>query len=335
MDISREELLDIYHTKRFNFAPHDKLGKSTQREDSIDLYLQELAAAYDFPELHRFRVVVDCCNGTSAPLLRRLNQDFGFQFILINERMEGARFAHEPSTNARTVGLQLAPLVLPLEADAGFLFDVDSDRVALATDLGEPVSEELILPLLADHHLPASHGKLVITNLSSTSLLEEVAARRGGTVIRVPVGRQAAMDALATYRPEQIAMAGEGTGAVMLAGFRFIYDGIASMLSILTMMADRQQKLSSILASYPRYSMRKGEVRVASPRIPSLLMELQHEHSDGVATTADGLRIDWPGRWFHIRVSQTEPVVRVICEQRGDPPSEMFEHLMDRVRRLA
>ncbi|MBK5292915.1 MAG: hypothetical protein JJE04_14745 [Acidobacteriia bacterium] len=329
------ELLDIYHLKRFSFAGYTKLGKLSEQKDSIDLYLKELSAAYEFDKLRRFRVVVDCCNGTSAPLLRRLNQDFGFQFILINERLEGERFAHEPSTNARTVGLQLAPLVTPLQADAGFLFDVDSDRVALATDQGEAVSEEMILPLLADHHLPKSAGKLVITNLSTTALLEDVAAGHAGKVVRVPVGRQAAMDALATYRPEQIAMAGEGTGAVMLAGFRFIYDGIASMLSILSMMAERGQSLSSILAAYPRYSMLKGVVPVVSPRIPSLLMEMQQDHQDGIANTADGLRVDWPGRWFHIRVSQTEPVVRVICEQRGEPPYEMFERLMDRVRRLA
>jgi phosphomannomutase len=328
------ELLDIYHLKRFAYARYQDLGRLREQQDAIGEYLKELAAAYDFDTLKRFRVVVDCCNGTSALLLHRLNQDYGFGFILINDRIEGSRFAHEPSTTARTVALQLAPLVVPLKADAGFLFDVDSDRVAIATELGEPVSEELILPLLADHHLPESPGKLVITNLSTTALLKEVAARHGGEVIRVPVGRQAAMDALAIHGMDRIALAGEGTGAVMLARFRFIYDGIASMLSILTMMAARGRPLSEITRAFPRYSMLKGEVPLASPRIPALLMELQREYGDGEANTADGLRVDWPGQWFHIRVSQTEPIVRVICEQRGDPPKELFRTLMDRVRRL-
>ena len=124
------------------------------------------------------------------------------------------------------------------------------------TEDGTPVSEEMVLPLLADYLLPRGPGKLVITNLSTTALLEEIAARHGGKVVRVPVGRQAAIDALASYRPEQIALAGEGTGAVMMPQFRFVYDGIASMLAVLSMMRERGRKLcrdpgrlSALLAS--------------------------------------------------------------------------------------
>ena len=163
----------------------------------------------------------------------------------------------------------------PLGADAGFLFDVDSDRVAIADETGAPISEEMILPLLADYLLPRGPGKLVITNLSTTALLEEVAARHGGKVLRVPVGRQAAIDALSAYRPEQIALAGEGTGAVMMPRFRFVYDGIASMLAILSMMISRGAKLSEILAAYPRYSILKGQAPLVSQRIPALLTSLQ------------------------------------------------------------
>jgi phosphomannomutase len=217
-------------------------------------------------------------------------------------------------------------------ADAGFLFDADSDRVALAADDGEPVSEELVLPLLADYLLPKSPGKLVITNLSTTALVEEVAKRHGGKVIRVPVGRQAATDALAGYRPEQIAVAGEGTGAVMMPQFRFVYDGIASMLAILSMMCEQRRRLSGILAGYPRYCILKAQVPLATHRIPALLMELCERYRDGRANVVDGLRVDWPDRWFHVRVSQTEPVLRVICEQRGQPPRELFDSLMEQVR---
>jgi phosphomannomutase len=329
------ELLDIYHLRKFAFAPHTALGRLRDEPEAIDHYLDNLAEAYDFEALSRYRVVVDCCNGTSALLLRRLNVRHGFRFILINERLEGAQFAHEPATNARTLTLQLVPLIGPLQADAAFLFDVDSDRVAVATERGDAISEEMILPMLADHLLPASPGKLVITNLSTSALLEDVAARHGARVLRVPVGRQAAMDALATYRPEQVALAGEGTGAVMMAQFRFVYDGIASMLAILAMMHERSQPLSEIVASYPRYSMIKGEVPLSSRNIPALLMRLQREYEDGAANVSDGLRVDWPGRWFHVRVSQTEPIVRIICEQRETPPQALYDALTDFVARFA
>ncbi|HLJ18503.1 MAG TPA: hypothetical protein VKV15_28690 [Bryobacteraceae bacterium] len=329
------ELLDIYHLRKFTFAEWDGIGQVRAEMDAIDRYLDDLAGAYDFSALRRFKVVVDCCNGTSSLILRRMNQRFGFQFILINEQIEGRWFAHEPATNRSTIALQLAPLVRPLGADAGFLFDADSDRVAIATDEGTPVSEEMVLPLLADFLLPKGDGKLVITNLSTTALTEQVAQRHGGKVIRVAVGRQAAMDALACYRPEQIAIAGEGTGAVMMPQFRFIYDGIASMLAILAMIEERRRPLAEIIDSYPRYSICKGQVLLAPQRMPALFVDLRERYREGHADTSDGLRVDWPDRWFHVRVSQTEPIVRVICEQRGDPPADLFESLMDQVRSYA
>ena len=327
-----EELLDIYHLRKFALAGWDAIGKLRQETGAMDRYLDDLALVYDFDALRRFRVVVDCCNGTSALILRRLNDRFGFGFILINEKIEGVRFAHEPSTTRDAVALQLAPLMQPLKADAGFLFDVDSDRVAMADESGAPVSEEMMLPLLADYLLPRGPGKLVITNLSTTALLEDIAAQHGGKVLRVPVGRQAAIDALGAYRPEQIALAGEGTGAVMMPRFRFVYDGIASMLAVLSMMAERGVPLSAILGAYPKYSILKGQVPLVSQRIPALLMSLRESFPDGQATAIDGLRMDWPGRWFHVRVSQTEPIVRVICEQRGEAPRRLFETLLEQVR---
>ncbi len=329
------ELLDIYHLKKFRFVEWDRVGRLEQRDDAIDAYLDELARVFDLESLRRFKVVVDSTNGTSSLILRRMNERFGFDFLLINAQIEGVTFAHEPATDRRTVALQLAPLVRPLGADAGFLFDVDSDRVAMATEKGEAISEEMVLPVLADYLLERGPGKLVITNVSTTALVEEVASWHGGKVIRAPVGRQAAIDALSGFRPEQIAVAGEGTGAVMMPQFRFVYDGIAAMLAILSMMREQGRKLSEILARYPRYSMLKGAVPLVSNRVPEMLMELRKRYADGVANTLDGLRVDWPDRWFHVRVSQTEPIVRVIVEQRGDPPERLFEALLDFVRAYA
>lgn len=328
------ELLDIYHLRKFNYVDWDRLGKLSEQSDAIDRYVDDLAAAFDLEALKQFRVVVDCCNGTSALILSRLVERFGVNLVLINARID-AGFAHEPEINARTVSLQLSPLIGPLKADAGFLFDADADRVAIATNEGEPVSEEMVLPLIASHQLPRSPGKLVLTNLSTTALVDQVAAKHGGSVVRVPVGRQAAIDALSGYRPDQLAVAGEGTGAIMLPRFRFVYDGIAAMLTVLSILKERGQPLSAILREFPKYSMLKGEVPLRSMKIPLLYSALRERYADGRSNTLDGLRVDWPDRWFHVRVSQTEPIVRVIAEQQGEAPHELFEQLMDQVQGLA
>ncbi|MBM3727524.1 MAG: hypothetical protein FJW40_19145 [Acidobacteria bacterium] len=326
------ELLDIYHLHKFDFAEWRGLGSLHRDEGAIDAYLADLASAFDFDDLRSYRVVVDCCNGTSAAILKRLNELHGFRFVLINAALDGTAFAHEPATDRRTVALQLAPLVEPLAADAGFLFDADSDRVAFASERGEPASEEMVLPMLADHLLTPKTGQLVITNLSTTALVDVVAGWHGGRVVRVPVGRQAAIDALAGYSADQVALAGEGTGAVMMPRFRFVYDGIASMLGLLSLMSARRCSLSRVLAGYPAYSVLKGTHRLSSQRVPALMMALRERFDDGAANMVDGLRVDWEDRWFHVRVSQTEPVIRVIAEQRGAPPNALFESLMDQVR---
>ena len=121
----------------------------------------------------------------------------------------------------------------------------------------------------------------------------------------------------------------------MMPRFRFVYDGIASMLAVLSMMRERNQRLSDILAAYPRFSILKGQIPLVSQRVPALLMDLQRRYAGGHSNTVDGLRVDWPDRWFHVRVSQTEPIVRVICEQRGEPPAAMFEALLEQVRSFA
>jgi phosphomannomutase len=106
------------------------------------------------------------------------------------------------------------------------------------------------------------------------------------------------------------------------------------MLGLLSMMAERGRKLSEIIAAYPNYCILKGQLPLVSQRIPALFTDLQRRYRDGLINTTDGLRVDWPDRWFHVRVSQTEPIVRVICEQRGSPPTALWEFLMDQVRNL-
>ena len=104
------------------------------------------------------------------------------------------------------------------------------------------------------------------------------------------------------------------------------------MLAVLSMMVERKQTLSEIVGAYPRYSILKGQVPLSTPQLPLLMMELQEKYADGAVNVTDGLRVDWEDHWFHVRVSQTEPVVRVICEQRGNPPQALFDSLMEAVR---
>lgn len=327
-----EELLDIYHLRKFRLAGHAGVGRRREDDTAIEAYLDVLAAEFQMDRLRRYRVLVDCTNGTSGLVLRRMQERFGLDLILINEALEGRAFVHEPSTTKKMAELQLAPLVKTVGADAGFLFDIDSDRVAFATEQGEAASEELVMAVIADEMLERGPGRIVLTNLSTTALLEEVAGRHGGRVVRLPVGRQAVIDALSGYRMEQIAVAGEGTGAVMLPQFPYVYDGIAAMLRILERMERRGESLAEMIAAYPAYTILKGKIPVRTRFIPELFDELEQRWPEARRDRRDGLRLDWDGQWVHVRMSQTEPVIRVICEQRGGAPRRLFDEVMDLVR---
>ncbi len=329
------ELLDIYHLRKFEFRDWTQVGKLREDQDSLEKYIDDLERVFGANVLDGMRIVADCSSGLSSVILKRLKERHPADITMINAAMESKAFAHTPNTNARTVGLQLAPVVQAIGADLGVLFDMDSDRIAVCCGDGEVVSEELILPLLAQYQLKRQPGRMIITNLSTTSLVEVVAERHGGTVLRVPVGRQHAMDALSMYPAEKIAVAGEGTGAVMLPEFRFVYDGIASLLALVGHLKQEKCSLKEMLAGLPRYDMRKIEVALDAKRIPEMMTKLEDEWAAAKLDTQDGLRVDFEDGWFHVRVSNTEPVVRLIVEMRKGSAGQLVSKLLDTVRSYA
>ncbi|MBM3761556.1 MAG: hypothetical protein FJW36_15065 [Acidobacteria bacterium] len=329
------ELLDIYHLRKFDFRDWTQVGRLHFDDEAIERYINDLENVFDFEMLRGLKLVADCSSGLSSLILKRLKERHPIDITMINATLEPKAFAHTPNTNARTVGLQLAPVVQAIGGDMGVLFDMDSDRIAVCCGDGEVVSEEMILPLLAEYQLMRQPGRMIITNLSTTSMVEDVASRYGGTVLRVPVGRQHAMDALAMYPAERIAVAGEGTGAVMLPEFRFVYDGIASLLALASHLRQRGTSLKKLLAGMPSYDMRKAEVSLDAKRIPELMTELEDQWAGAKMDTQDGLRVDIDNGWFHVRVSNTEPVVRVIAEMREGSAEGLMSKLLDMVRSYA
>ena len=329
------ELLDIYHLRKFDFKDWTQVGRLHFDEEAIEFYIGELERVFEVRDLVGLKIVADCSSGLSSLILKRLKERHPLDITMINATLESKAFAHTPNTNARTVGLQLAPVVQAMGGDLGVLFDMDSDRIAVCCGDGEVVSEEMILPLLAEYQLKRQPGRMVITNLSTTSVVDDVAAKYNAKVLRVPVGRQHAMDALSMYPAEGIAIAGEGTGAVMLPEFRFVYDGIASLFALGSHLKKENASLKRVLAKMPRYDMRKVEVKLEAKRIPELMTHLEDHWSGSQMDTQDGLRVDIEHGWFHVRVSNTEPVVRVIAEMREGSVEGLMAKLLDTVRSYA
>jgi phosphomannomutase len=306
------EVLDLYHLGRMEKADTDHLG--TLREDgfAIDRYFEALGAFIDAGAIRkaRFKVVVDACSGAGALLLERFADLFGFDLIPINNEPNGF-FPHDPEPRPRNAQ-QVVSVVKAVGADAGFLLNSDVSRISLVSETGESLSEEFTFPLVADARL-AGHPGIVVTNFSTSRMIEDVAAARRSPIIRTKVGQSHAIQALLQ---EEGVLAGEGSGGVAIPAFQPAFDGFLTMAAILEMLVTSGKRLSALVDALPRYHIVKEKIYCPPSIIHSVVDAVGAFFHGKAVDTGDGLRAEDRGGWVQVRISATEPMIRVIAEDR-------------------
>jgi phosphomannomutase len=301
-----QELLDVYHTSDFRLAAWDRVGPVTSDGQVVARYLEHLLAALDVAAIRRRapRLVVDFCNGAVAPVARRFLEALGCTLVGLNEEPSG-QFAHPPAPSAANMG-PLAAEVRRSDADLGAAINVDGDRLAFATGAGVALSEEHTLPLAAIARLRRRPG-LVVTNLSTSSMIEAVAAR----VVRAMVGENHVVDrGLAV----DAVLAGEGNGGVAVLPTSTTFDGLLTLGLVLEELAASGATLEALAGRIPPRAMRKRELACA-PNVAYRVVEtFRARYSDLGPDGSDGVRVAWPDAWLHVRASNTEPLLRIIAE---------------------
>jgi len=329
------QLIDIYNSRKFQQAETPKLGLKKSDERAIEDYLDHLAAHFDATLIAsgKFNVTVDCSNGTAALILEKLAKRFGFNAALINNVTNVQEFSHAPNPNATNLGQLVTPIVKAVKGDLGVMFDLDCDRIAVAAETGEPVSEEKIICLIADYLLEKKPGGILLTNNSTTHALDEIVTRRKGQMVRCRVGRVFAIDMAYSMDREKIILIGEGTGAIMFPRLGMAFDGLATLLYLLSLLAERKKKLSEMVAALPPYVMRKAKVSLSLGGICSFMTDLRAKYQTAKPDLSDGILVSLKDAWFHVRSSQTEQCVRVIVEGKGTEPDELFTSLLHRAQK--
>lgn len=303
-------LLDIYHLGRF---AHQKLKKSSAVINEInpeEIYFTWLRSKLKITEIARarFKVVVDACNGAGALLVDKFFAGLDSEVIALNNQPSGY-FPHEPEPRPRNAG-EVASLIRATKANVGFLLNSDVSRVSLVTETGETLSEEYTLPVSASYYLQQDPGA-VITNLSTSRMIEAVARKFHLPVIRTRVGQSAIIQ---TMLQEKASLAGEGSGGLALKNFQPAFDGFAVMGLILEMMAMEQKRLSELVKPLPRYYIVKDKVICPPHRLHSLVAETRKLYPRAEINSIDGLQVNLKDVWVHIRASSTEPLIRIISE---------------------
>jgi phosphomannomutase len=274
----------------------------------IDAVLALPMVDVDRIRARRLRVALDCCRGAGAVIMPALLERLGCQVTAIDMEPDG-RFPRPPEPVAENLG-ELERLVADSGSDVGFAVDPDVDRLAIVADDGRAIGEDYTLALAARVVLKQRPG-IVVTNLSTSRIVDDIAAQAGGRVVRAPVGE---VNVAVRMRDEGAVVGGEGNGGVILPELHLGRDAPLAAALVLQLLANGEGTLSQIVSRYPRYAIVKDKLDRPDVSLDAVYDVLRTSFSGAQVDTQDGLRLSWPDSWVHIRPSGTEPIVRVIAE---------------------
>jgi phosphomannomutase len=295
-------------------AEWDALGGWSEDDGAVKRHLRRIL---EIPILdveairrRRFRVALDCVRGAGGTIFPRLLEALGCQVHAINLETDG-RFPREPEPVAENLG-ELEALVRSSGADVGFATDPDVDRLSLVSEAGRAIGEDYTLALAAMLVLRRRPGP-VVTNLSTSRLMDDVTEAAGVPLIRAPVGE---INVARRMQAEGATIGGEGNGGVILPDVHLTRDAPVAAALILQLLAESDRPLSEIAAGIGSYEIVKHKVERPSAPLDEVYDALAASSGATEADRQDGLRLAWPSerRWAHLRPSGTEPIVRIIAE---------------------
>lgn len=307
-----EELLDIFHQGEFAKATWDKIVPILKKEDPIAHHIERLNSIFDVEAImkRRLKVAVDCCNGACARLVPRWLTEIGCEVLAINDNL-GAAFPHHPEPKPETMA-QLSAVVKAGHADIGFAHDADGERLGIVTESAEALSEEATFALASQIRLGQKSGTIV-TNVSTSSSIDRIAAGYGATVVRTPVGQTYISEALIECNG---ILGGEGSGGVTVPELHLTHDSAAAVGLILEGLARSGKSVSQLAEELPHLTMLKHNVAVSPNRLYSVLQNFRVsiERDQLTYDLTDGIKILLPSGWIHVRASNTESMIRLIAE---------------------
>ncbi len=320
--------LDAEHMKRFqrllldeelSRTSWDELGTVVTEGGAIDRHLQAILDLpfLDLPGLQqrRFVVALDCVHGAGGAIMPRLLESLGCRVHAIGLSMDG-RFPREPEPTAANLG-DLSALVRETRADIGLAVDPDVDRLSLVDEQGMPLGEDFTLALAAAAVLRRRVGP-VVTNLSTSQVVEDAARAAGATVVRAPVGE---INVARRMQSEGAVVGGEGNGGVILPALHHTRDAPVGAALVLQHLVDEGVSLREAADRLPGYRIVKEKVPFPRERLAEAYEVLKQGSPGAEGDRSDGLRLTWldEREWLHVRPSGTEPVVRLIAEAPSGP----------------
>ena len=305
-----QELLDVYHQAQFSLVENIQFKRVKTDPDPMGAHLQRLAEYLDVETIRKpgIEVAFDCCNGAGSVLTPRFLQTLGCRTHPLYATPDG-RFPRGPEPRPENLG-DLCELVKKTGAAVGFAQDVDADRLAVVDERGRPIGENYTLALAVRYVLSKTPGT-VVTTLSASRAIDDVAAEFGCRVVRTKIGEIHVTEALLA---DGGVIGGESNGGVIIPAIHPCRDSFAAMGVILEYLAASGKSVSQLVAEIPSYEIARGRIECSTQTADRVVRELRRRYTGDGVSTLDGIKIDRADGWVHVRPSNTEPILRLIAE---------------------
>jgi len=316
------EMLDIYHQGAYTKVAGAEMREVEEISGATDLHIQKILEVLGpLPQSAKsLRVVLDACNGAGSLVGPKLLEALGAEVIPINVTPNGL-FPRPAEPLAENLG-DLCTAVKEHGADIGFAQDMDADRLAIVSEQGIPIGEDYTLVLATLYVLGKQLGP-VVANLSSTSVLQEVANRFNCPLFLTRIGE---VNVTEEMQKENAVIGGEGNGGIIYPRINFARDSLTGMALILHLLAETGQTITDLVNSFPSFSLIKEKLVCPSHKISAVLRMLRHEYANYPLDLRDGVKVSLPNGWFLVRGSNTEPIIRVIAEAEREADARAIIH---------
>ena len=301
---------EFYEESRTDFVRAEGVRPGVRDTQTHALHVNRVLEHVDALGIstRRYKVVLDSVNGAGCVSGATLLSKLGCILVHVNSTPDG-RFAHEPEPTAANL-TSLCDEVRRQGADVGFAQDPDADRLAIVDEEGTYIGEEYSLVLAARLILSKRPG-VAVANLSSSRMLDDVAAQTGSRVVRTPVGEASVVAAMLQHGA---IIGGEGNGGVIDPRIVPGRDSLVGMAYVLGLMASTGRTIAQWVSQIPRYQIIKTKFECRREDAQRAVEALKAAYASERIDTQDGIRIDWERAWVHARPSNTEPIMRIIAE---------------------
>lgn len=316
-----EKVLQTAQDEAFDFANVDHLGKIVEK-DYTDKHIEAVLALplVDVEAIRKadFEVAIDCVNSVGGIVLPRLLKALGVNKINELFCTPDGNFPHNPEPLPEHL-TDISTLMKTTKSDVGFVVDPDVDRLAIIAENGDMFGEEYTLVACADYVLKHTPGNTV-SNLSSSRALRDVTQKYGQQYNASAVGE---VNVTTKMKATNAVIGGEGNGGIIYPDSHYGRDALVGIALFLSHLAHEKKTVSELRAIYPQYYIAKQKVELTPGiDVDAILKAVKEKFSTYDVTDIDGVKIDFPNKWVHLRKSNTEPIIRVYSEAHSIKEAE-------------